>query len=58
MINKGNTRVVRFDANTSQLINGVPVEGGWVPRLSTFVKTKGAWRLVGHANFSVPAATL
>ncbi|MGK2933326.1 MAG: nuclear transport factor 2 family protein [Solirubrobacterales bacterium] len=59
VIRKGTTRVVRFEANTSQLINGVPVEGGWVPRLSTFVKEKksGAWRLVAHANFSVPAKT-
>ena len=50
-----NVRVVRFEASTSQTINGKPVAGGWLNRLSTFVKTKGAWRLVAHANFAAPA---
>lgn len=52
---KGNVRVIRFEANTSQIINGNPVPAGWIPRLSTFVRdTNGAWRLIAHANFLLP----
>ena len=54
-----NVRIIRFEAETTQLINGEPVAGGWLPRLSTFVKDKksGAWKLVAHANFAAPAPT-
>ena len=55
-----NVRIIRFEAETTQLINGEPVAGGWLPRLSTFVKDRksGAWKLVAHANFAAPAPTL
>ena len=54
----GNVRVVRFEANTTQIIEGEPVPGGWIPRLSTFVRNKnGNWRLIAHANFLLPPAT-
>lgn len=57
-IRKGNNvRIVRFEAQTSQTINGEPVAGGWLNRLSTFVRTNGRWRLVAHANFAAPAPT-
>ena len=53
----GNVRVVRFEANTTQIIEGEPVPGGWIPRLSTFVRNKnGNWRLIAHANFLLPPA--
>ena len=53
----GNVRVVRFEANTTQIIEGQPVPGGWIPRLSTFVRNKnGNWRLIAHANFLLPPA--
>ncbi len=55
VIRRGNVRVVRFEAETSQLINGEKVAGGWLNRLSTFVKTKRGWRLLAHANFAAPA---
>jgi hypothetical protein len=51
---KDNVRVIRFEANTVQVTNGEPVPGGWIPRLSTFVKSNGAWRLISHANFLLP----
>lgn len=51
----GDVRVVRFDAETTQTVDGVPVPGGWIPRISTFVKNKnGVWRLIAHANFLKP----
>ena len=54
----GNVRVVRFEANTTQVIDGQPVPGGWIPRLSTFVRNEnGNWRLIAHANFLLPPAT-
>jgi hypothetical protein len=49
-----NVRVVRFEANTTQFIDGEAVPGGWIPRLSTFVRSDGAWRLIAHANFLLP----
>jgi len=51
---KDNVRVLRYEANTVQTINGEPVPGGWVPRLSTYIKTKGKWTLISHANFLAP----
>ena len=51
---KGNVRVVRFEANTVQVIDGQDVPGGWIPRLSTFVKDGGKWTLISHANFLLP----
>lgn len=51
---KGDVRVIRFEANTVQTVNGRPVPGGWIPRLSTFVKSGGKWTLISHANFLLP----
>ena len=53
----GNVRVIRFEANNIQTIDGVPVPAAWIPRISTFTKASGAWRLIGHANFTDPVAT-
>jgi hypothetical protein len=55
----GNVRVIRYEANTIQTVNGNPVPGGWIPRLSTYVKSKGKqgrWTLISHANFLLPPA--
>ena len=51
---KGNVRVMRYEANTVQIVNGQDVPGGWIPRLSTYVKTNGKWTLISHANFLLP----
>lgn len=55
VIRRGDVRVVRFEAQTSQLINGERVAGGWLNRLSTFTRTRRGWRLLAHANFAAPA---
>jgi hypothetical protein len=47
-------RIIRFEANTKQRIEGKEVAGGWIPRLSTFVKEEGVWKLIAHANFLLP----
>ena len=49
-----NVRVLRFEAKTDQIVNGNPVPGVWIPRLSTFIRTNGVWRLIAHANFLPP----
>lgn len=54
---QGNVRVLRYEANNIQTVDGNPVPGGWVPRLSTYVKSKGKngkWTLISHANFLQP----
>ncbi len=53
----GDIRVIRFEANTVQRIEGKEVAGGWIPRLSTFVKEEGIWKLIAHANFLLPPPT-
>jgi len=50
----GDVRVLRFEAKTDQIVNGNKVPGVWIPRLSTFKRTNGAWRLISHANFLPP----
>lgn len=51
-------KVVRFDAQNIQTIDGVPVPATPIPRLSTFAKNKnGVWRLIAHANFVAPPTT-
>lgn len=50
----GDVRVVRFEAKTDQIIDGHQVPGVYIPRLSTFKKTNGVWRLISHANFLPP----
>ena len=52
-----NVRVLRFEAKTDQVIDGNPVPGVWIPRLSTFIRTNGVWRLIAHANFLAPPPT-
>ena len=49
-----NVRVIRFEAKTDQIVNGNPVPGVFIPRLSTFKKTGKVWRLISHANFLPP----
>ncbi len=53
----GDVRVIRFEAHNVETINGEPVPAKWIPRLSTFTKRSGAWRLIGHANFSEPVTS-
>lgn len=50
----GDVRVFRFEAKTDQIVNGNKVPGVWIPRLSTFKRTRGVWRLISHANFLPP----
>ncbi|MBN8867061.1 MAG: nuclear transport factor 2 family protein [Solirubrobacterales bacterium] len=52
----GDVRVVRFEAKTDQIVDGREVPGVWIPRLSTFKRTKGLWRLISHANFLPPTS--
>ncbi len=54
---EGDIRVIRFEANTQQRIEGKTVAGGWIPRLSTFIKEEGVWKLIAHANFLLPPPT-
>ena len=54
---EGDIRAIRFEANTKQRIEGKKVAGGWIPRLSTFVKEEGVWKLIAHANFLLPPPT-
>ncbi|MGK2954850.1 MAG: nuclear transport factor 2 family protein [Solirubrobacterales bacterium] len=53
----GNVRVIRFEANNIQTIDGIPVPAAWIPRISTFTKASGSWRLISHANFTEPVAS-
>ena len=45
---------VRWTLTVDQVIDGQRYAGGPAPRLSTFVWSDGAWRLIAHANFNVP----
>lgn len=56
MTRQPNVRVVRFEAWNVQRIDGLPVPAAWIPRLSTFIKRNGVWRLIAHANFTDPVA--
>lgn len=57
MTRQPNVRVVRFEAWNVQRIDGNLVPEAWIPRLSTFVKRNGVWRLIAHANFTDPVAS-
>jgi Domain of unknown function (DUF4440) len=48
----GDVRVVRYTAQTDQMIDGKQITGDPVPRLSTFVRVGKTWQIVSHANFS------
>jgi hypothetical protein len=52
----GDVRVIRYTVQTRQTINGQPFSADPVPRLSTYVKARGTWRIVAHANFNAPAS--
>lgn len=52
----GAVRVIRYTVQTKQTIDGEVLSQAPVPRLSTYVKGAGGWRLVAHANFNAPEA--
>jgi len=52
-----NVITVRYALVVSETVNGKQFTKGEAPRLSTFVWHHGAWHLVSHANFNLPADT-
>lgn len=53
---QGGTLVARYTATAEQVVEGKAYKKDPAPRLSTFVWSGGAWRLISHANFNTPAA--
>ena len=53
----GDVRVIRYTVVTRQTVGGEQLSQAPVPRLSTYVKRRGGWQLVAHANFNAPAPT-
>lgn len=47
--------VVRWGAQVNEITEGTKLSEVYAPRLSTFVWSDGAWRLLAHANFNPPA---
>lgn len=50
----GDVRVIRYTVQTRQTVDGQVLSQDPVPRLSTYVRSGGAWRLISHANFNAP----
>jgi hypothetical protein len=48
-------RVIRYTVVTKQTIDGVELSQAPVPRISTYVKRRGGWQMVAHANFNAIA---
>lgn len=48
----GDTLVVRFVATVAGSVDGSGFTPGPAPRISTYVRNDGRWRLVSHANFN------
>jgi len=46
--------VVRYTAETDQIVDGQAYKKTPAPRLSTFVWNGKAWTLISHANFNTP----
>jgi hypothetical protein len=46
--------VVRYTAETDQIVDGQAYKKTPAPRLSTFVWNGKAWALIAHANFNTP----
>ena len=46
--------VATFLLKSDLVVNGVPYETGFEPRLATFVHDKKRWRFVSYANFASP----
>jgi hypothetical protein len=47
----GNTRVLRFVARVSALLNGKPTGNDPAPRLATYVWNGKRWQLISYANY-------
>jgi hypothetical protein len=47
----GNTRVIRFVAKTSAIINGKQTTNDPAPRLATYVWNGKRWQVVSYANY-------
>ena len=52
-VQDGSLLTVRWQLATNETINGEKLATGMSPRLSTYVWSNGAWRMVSHANFNV-----
>ena len=52
----GDTLVARFTAVTSEVIDTVLYSSAPSPRLETFVREDGRWRITSNANFNPPAS--
>ncbi len=53
----GDVMTVRWSVVGNVVINGKEIGKGEAPRLSTFVWHNGAWHLLSHANFALPASS-
>lgn len=51
----GDTLIVRWFLTVEEVINGQSYNTEPAPRLSTFVRSDGDWRLASHANFNAPS---
>ncbi|HEY8582374.1 MAG TPA: nuclear transport factor 2 family protein [Capillimicrobium sp.] len=50
-------RVIRYTVVTRQTVGGQQLSEAPVPRISTYVKRRGGWEMVAHANFNAPTPT-
>ena len=49
-----NVLVATYQLASDLVVDGVPFESGFEPRLATFVHGKEGWRIVSYANFASP----
>jgi hypothetical protein len=49
-----NVLVATYQLASDLVVDGVPYQPGYQPRLATFVHGKKSWQLVSYANFASP----
>lgn len=49
-----NVLVATYQLAADLVVNGVPIQPGYEPRIATFVDGKKRWQLVSYANFASP----
>jgi hypothetical protein len=47
--------VATYEVAANEVINGKQLRMGYAPRISAFVRGRGGWRMIAHANFNTPS---